>query len=342
MKIRAGGDLGDCVFTLALLKALGGKHALLLVDRPPIKIVQRAPLLKRLFEAQSYVSRMVCSEEEPDADLTQFRRWHGPTTTLISAQGTELRFNTGEDKPQVDGSEPWITVKKAKGFKDKIIIARSPRYNNPRFPWKAIVEHYGKRLVFVGLAAEHDTFKRSFGEVPHLQCKDFMEMAQVIAGAALFIGNQSSPHAVALALGVPMISEVCDAQPDCVYPRDNVQYVCDGSCTLINVSGSGEAKTSAVPDIPESYNTAMVPPGMWQYPDIPPCSHFALQRNMVIQLERCTAEEAEKRLFYHNVLRVPDFFNGTVTDPMGLFKRAYLNAFPVKDSATHSETTRVS
>jgi len=221
-----------------------------------------------------------------------------------------------------------MSIAPDKTMAGKVIIARSPRYNNSRFPWKQIVEHYGKRLIFVGLPQEHDTFRANYGEVSHLITTTLMDVARAISGADLFIGNQSSPHAIALALGKDMISEVADFQPDCVYPRRNVQYVCNGACTLPDIARSGTFEAPVVPDIPAQFNTSQVPPGLWQYPGIPPCSHFGLQQSCVAELEKCTRLKAERRLFHVNALRAPEFFNGTVSDPIGLFKRAYANAFP--------------
>lgn len=337
---RISGDAGDSVFALALMHALGGKHVIRCVDRPGVTSpwIPRVPLIKELFEAQDYIEKVEISEQEPNIDLVAFRRWHGATTTLVTAMLNE--YNVQVEEPlEVDASQPWMSVKPDKTMAGKIIIARSPRYNNSRFPWKQIVEHYGNRLVFVGLPNEHDTFRREYGHVNHLITVTLMDVARAIAGASLFIGNQSSPHAIALALGVDMISEVADFQPDCVYPRLNVQYVCNGACTLPNIADSGEAKMPVVPDIPPNFNTAQVPPGMWQYPGIPPCPHFGLQRGYVETVEKCTSKEAERRLFHVNALRVPDFFNGTVSDPLGLFKQAYANAFPVTVTGSISNTT---
>ncbi len=329
---RESGDAGDCIFSLALMHALGGKHIVRMVDRlgiVPTPWTPRVPLIKELFEAQPYIERVEISEEEPDIDLVTFRRWHGSTTTLVAAMQTEYHAQVPESKLwPVRGSEPWMTVKPDKTMAGKVIISRSPRYNNSRFPWKEIVQHYGNRLVFVGTGAEHANFTHAFGLVTYMHTPTLMEVARAIAGAALFIGNQSSPHAIALALGVDMISEVADFQPDCVYPRLNVQYVCNGACTLPNITGSGTFETPLIPDIPDSFNTSAVPPGLWQYPGVPPCPHFSLQRSYVQALAKCTIVEAERLLFHANALRCPEFFNGTVSDPLGLFKRAYANAFP--------------
>lgn len=332
---RMSGDAGDSAFSLALMHHLGGKHIVRCVDRPGITAawVPRVPLIRELFEAQPYIESVEISEEKPDIDLVGFRRWHSATTPLISAMASEYNMQVSKSI-HVDGSVPWMKVEPDKSFEGKILIARSPRYNNARFPWRQIVEHYGSRLIFVGLENEHTEFCLAFGRVVHLRTKTLMEVAQAIAGSGWFMGNQSSPHAIALALGVNIISEVSTEQPDCIYPRQNVSYVCDGEVTLPDIAGSGTLYCPKIPDVPASFNTSLVPPGMWQYHGLPPCNHFNLQRGMVEQLEKCHPSEAETKLFHANALRCPSFFLGTIDDPMLNFRQAFANAFPQAPNTT--------
>lgn len=326
---RISGDIGDAVFGLALLHALGGKHIIRCVDRPGITApwTPRVPLIKDLFEAQPYVEAVEISEESVDVDLVPFRRWHSAVTTLVAAQSLEYGMQK-EELLRVDGSIPWLTVEPDTSFREKIVIARSPRYNNFRFPWKKIVDHYGPRLVFVGLVEEYASFISNFGHVAYLQTRNLMEVAKAISGSAMFIGNQSSPHAISLGLGHRMISEVDAGQPDCIYARGNVQYVCDGAVELPDIAGSGTLSVSKYVEFPEFYNTSMVPPGMWQYPGLPASSHFDLQRVLVEKKEGCPAKEAEVLLFRHNALREPRFFNASTNDPMMMYELAMKNAFP--------------
>ena len=61
-------------------------------------------------------------------------------------------------------------------------------------------------------------------EVIYTPTKNFLEVAQLIAGSKLFIGNQSAPYAVAEGLKHNSILEVTLPSPDCIYERDNGRY----------------------------------------------------------------------------------------------------------------------
>jgi len=330
MTFRVSGDLGDVAFVGGVVNSIPGKHSIFFTDRPGITgpFTNRSHLLKPLFEAQDYIASAENTENEPDVDLVMFRRWHSSSTTLVAANASEYSFQTG-NPCAATGQEPWMKVVPNKDFNGKIIVARSPRYQNRRFPFKKIVEHYGHRLIFVGIPDEHAAFCSDFGLIPHLQVKDFLELAKAIAGASLFIGNQSSPQAVAMAIGATIIQETCDYQPDCIFNRENVQYVCDGGVTLPDVSGSGSRHIPAVVDITATFNTQLVPPGMWKYIGLPDSPHFSLQVEFVEKLEHCSKKEAERKLYDFNAKREPQFFHGgSQNDPMALYNVAMKNAFP--------------
>ena len=87
--------------------------------------------------------------------------------------------------------------------------------------------------LLVGLDEEHEDFCKKFGEVEHLHTIDLYDVAEAIAGASLFIGNQSSPNAIANALRAPSIVETCLYAFDCIYERDNATYCHDGNLNLV-------------------------------------------------------------------------------------------------------------
>ncbi len=329
MTFRHSGDYGDFIYMMAILNAIGGEHRVFAVDRPGVTspFTPRVPLLKPLVESQPYITEFTCSEEDADIDFVSFRRFHSNVTDLIAAQRTEMQMQLGKFI-EATGESPWLYVTPDKSMSGHVIIAQSPRYENNKWNWKAVVEHYGERLLFIGLPEEHSEFCSKNGHVTHLRVKDFLEMAQSMAGASLTIANQSSPMAVAIGLGVDAIQIVCPTQPDCIYKRSNVQYSGDGAALLPNVSGSGELKIEPTLDIPEeSCSTSLVPPGMWQFEGLPPCSHFSIQQLLVAQKERCSEREAKTKLFRANAMRVPSFFFGVTDDPMASFKTAYAAAF---------------
>lgn len=329
MTFRSSGDLGDCLYLLPVIRAIPGKHTIRCVDRPGITglFTPRIPIIKPLIEAQSYIDKVECSEKAVDVDLVLFRHFHRSTATLVQAQCSEYNSLNPEEPVQTNGDTPWLNVEPNQDFNGRIIIARSPRYNNSWFPWRKIVEHYGKRLLFVGLEQEYKSFTFINGSVERLDVKDFLELAQAISGAELFIGNQSSPQAVAMGLGVNIIQEVCLEQPDCIFNRLNVQYVANGACKLPDITGSGELRLPVACKPSDTGNRNIVPPGRWQYPELPASPHFKLQMSMVMKKETCDAEEADRLLYRHNVERVPEFFKNQGNDPFALFDQAMKNTF---------------
>jgi len=64
-------------------------------------------------------------------------------------------------------------------------------------------------------------------EVPRREVQSLLEMAQVIEGADLFVGNQGLPHAIAEALKRPLINEVFRAGPGpaAIFKREGAEYV---------------------------------------------------------------------------------------------------------------------
>jgi hypothetical protein len=137
----------------------------------------------------------------------------------------------------VDLKTPWLTVPKhvPNGL---VIVHRSPRYRNDLFPWKIVREFYGDRLLMVGQPHEHEDFQRLYGKVNFHYVKDFLEMATLIDGSFLFIGNQSSANAIAAGLQHERIQETCLWVPDVVFPHANAQHCYKGYCVLPNDKGT--------------------------------------------------------------------------------------------------------
>ena len=72
-----------------------------------------------------------------------------------------------------------------------------------RFPWPALIAQHGHRMAFVGLEPEYVEFCKLQPaiNVPWHKTANFLELARVINGSKVFIGNQSSSQAIALGLG---------------------------------------------------------------------------------------------------------------------------------------------
>lgn len=324
----SSGDLGDIVCSLPLVQQLGGKHFYWFYNRPFTKDIEsRFDLIAPLLMAQPYIECVaVGNGKDVDYDLSEFRHIYHPTRTLLESQAVWAAKKFGLPIPR--GEKQWLFVEPVKGLKQRVVIARSPRYHNPLFPWEQVVKHYGSTLLFIGLPEEHAAFCSVFGQVEYRPTKDLLESAQVIAGSALFIGNQSSPNALAEGLKHPRIQETNLRVPDCIYPgATNAQYVADGAVVLPIVGKVGsltiESRLSKYRDM----DTVVTPPGGWQYPEYRASPSFVPLRAEVAKKQNIPVEEAGRAIYTYNCERVPRFFRDSGGEAMLTnYRKAQQNA----------------
>jgi len=221
------GDIGDIIYALPTIRALGGGS--LRLFHVPGKTAHgmsegKANRLKTLLVKQPYIDQVVWSPGGPDHSLNGFRD-HWATGNLadmhLATHGLDWFHRI----------EPWIAVEPVKVY--DVIIHRSDRYHGS-FPWSALVEYYQGKVGFVGFQDEHARFVQQFGEVPFVEAPDYLSLARVIAGAKWFAGNQSSPLAVAHAMKANVMTEICPghSQQHCVYQRSNHIIVWDHKLEL--------------------------------------------------------------------------------------------------------------
>lgn len=191
------GDLGDVIYALPTVRGLGGGTLLLHpmgFTRQPMNR-ESVELLRPLLEAQPYVDGISFSRTPAGFDLNGWRSRPQPPDRTLADFSLEYA-----GLPRTERDKPWLQVGDPLAMQP-VILHRSAQYRGENFPWKRIVEKYGTRAIFVGLEAEHAEFRDSFGSVAYYPTKNLLELARVIAGAKLFIGNQSCPYAISVGLG---------------------------------------------------------------------------------------------------------------------------------------------
>lgn len=317
--LSTAGDLGDLLCCLPSIISRGEVVNILLRDNGQTKgIVHRMHLIKALLEGQPLIAevREWREGEHVDWPSEEFRRMgmHGNGLSLAGVHAAcARRFNFITNEP--DYSQPWLTVDPDFRWKDRVIINRTDRYNNPYFPWGKIKAHYGDKIAFIGTPHEHDMFQRSFGLVEHVPTANLLVAARMIAGSPIYIGNQSSCMCIAEGLKHPRIQEVCLWLPDCVYAGPNAQYVADGAMTLPAVGDTPELVIERIKPPPE-INMNETPPGNWQFPDCPPCPHPVAAVQFVRQVNPTwDKKRAMEELVAFNMKRIPSWFNQTSVDP---------------------------
>jgi hypothetical protein len=159
-------------------------------------------LLAPLINAQSYIATCeIYNGQQIHVDLDFFR------AKLFSLDNTNIArwcsYITGVT-PQLWKS--WLTVDADQSYANTIIVARSERYRNS-FVDYSFLKNYDN-LVFIGVEAEYEDMRKAIPNIKWVQVDNFLQLARIIAGCKLFIGNQSFPFSIAEALKVPRILEI--------------------------------------------------------------------------------------------------------------------------------------
>mgnify|MGYP001258991263 CR=1 FL=1 len=113
-------------------------------------------------------------------------------------------------------NEPYIFAKPHKTIKNKVVIMRNTRRKNYLTNYKFLRGY--KDLLFIGLEEEYKDLKK---EVPNLEfynCRDFLEVAEIINASKFFLGNLSFGYTIAEGLKVPRLLESVPEFP-LVYPN---------------------------------------------------------------------------------------------------------------------------
>lgn len=224
------GDLGDIIWALPTIRAAGGGR-LSLINYPGRTTFpmteERFNAIRPLLLQQTYVDdvRFAGDDISQQTNINGFRDHCSHNRNLADAHLATHGL------PFLHRNHAWLHVNISNRCVP-IVFARSARYQNDRFPWQQIVEAYGRYAVFLGSQDEHVAFISNFGHVPFMQTSDLLEAAKVIAGAQLFIGNQSCLHAIAEGLKQNIILEVYPSQPNCIFSRMGVIHGWDDTFEL--------------------------------------------------------------------------------------------------------------
>lgn len=216
------GDRGDLIASLAVHAHNRTPVDLCLFPSPRTgnrMTLQAAEGMIPLLEAQPYVRSAYWASTPQGVNMDVWRDNYKGGYNLADMQ-TEF-FGCGF----YPRDRAWIRVPDPKKVA-KVVIQRSPRYHNWNFAevWRNLIAEYRNEIVFVGLPHEHADFCTYIGPVAYYPTKDYLELAQVIAGACLFAGNQSSPFWVAEAYKQVVLLEASLQHRNCHFQRAGLIY----------------------------------------------------------------------------------------------------------------------
>ena len=113
-------------------------------------------------------------------------------------------------------NEPYIYAEPHKTIKNKVVIMRNTRRKNYITNYKFLKNY--KDLLFIGLEKEYHDLKKDVPSLEFYNCKDFLEVAEIIKASKFFLGNLSFGYTIAEGLKVPRLLESVPEFP-LVYPN---------------------------------------------------------------------------------------------------------------------------
>jgi len=243
------GNLGDVIWSLPTVKHFGGGDFYIILNgvSAAIRKYNNGPvfpeyenrlsekdysLLAPLLEAQPYINKVaVYNGEKIDYDLDLFRGTVGEEFKTNFIETYAQTFNLPYDP--ATSFAPWLAVTPNRVA--KFVVARTARYHSNRTTtiptWITVMceNKVTSDSVFIGMPDEHAAFQDLFNvSIPYYKCKDFLDMAEVIAGADGFMSNQTFAYSIARGLGKQTVLETLSYRPlqtnECYFPIDNCYY----------------------------------------------------------------------------------------------------------------------
>ena len=242
------GEWGDVLYSLPVIASKGDGVLFLSEDNkfpyPRPTREKASPKwvdnIKPLLEVQPYIWRAQFTHGTPpstDFDLNRFRLpWKEH-----SARDNDsiLKLHCDAFGVKWDETQPWLTVDEVWPVPGRpICVSRSARYHNDAFGWDKLVARYGEKMFFIGTEQEAHIFQ-GFGapnlEIPWMPAANLLEAARYIAGAKVFLGNQSSPLAIAHGLCKNCVVEEWQGNPNCRMNRPNAIYSIEGKKFAVEI-----------------------------------------------------------------------------------------------------------
>ena len=144
-----------------------------------------------LLKVQPYLKKIeIYKKQKVDINLDFFRDL--PINFNIDSVRWYLHItgvNPNLNKPYL------LKIKKSKKFNKHIVFMRSLRRQNNHINFKFFDKY--KKLIFIGLHNEYLDLKKQIKSLKYYECKNFLEMAEIINSSKLFVGNLSFGFTIA-------------------------------------------------------------------------------------------------------------------------------------------------
>ncbi len=211
------GRIGDVIYSLPTIKELSKNHKCKLyvqIEKPilgPYEASRKVFINKKcgdlilpLLRNQDFLDTVnIYKDEKIDINLNLFR------DIPINHCFFQPRYYSHICGVNINVENAYLSIKPHDSIKNKIIVNRSPRYRNPFLNYKFLKNI--KNLLCIGLKEEFQDLKREINNLEFYDCKDFLEMAEIIKASKFYVGNMCLQYVISDALKIPRLLE---ASPD--------------------------------------------------------------------------------------------------------------------------------
>lgn len=233
-RFKHSGAFGDLIYSLPIVKYLnGGEFYLHLnqIDWIGMHYYGSKPnpfhqgrlfesdyeFIKDFMTSQTYISKfgILESATEITHNLDRFRPlFVGHPGNYVDIYAVAFGIKDPEIRTKLR-NEPWLSVPGIRLYENgarSIVVNRTARWipHTPGEQWNYWREQgIESQAFFVGLPEEYENFKKQIGwDIPYQPVKSMLELAEYIACARQFIGNQSMALSLAIGLGVNFCCEL--------------------------------------------------------------------------------------------------------------------------------------
>jgi hypothetical protein len=226
---KHSGNCGDIIYSLPAMLALADqtqdsgirlylrtnqKAPHLGTAKHPLGNVTLNEYMVRMIKPLLLSQKKICtceiySDQAIDYDLDKIREY-----PFLYDRGNIARWYFLIFPVSYDLSSQWLFIEPSSITRNSIVIARSSRYQMPYIDYSFLSNY--PEVCFVGLAEEYLEMKKQVPALRFLETNNFYELATLISGSRLFIGNQSFPFSIAEALKVNRLLEVCYKIPNVI------------------------------------------------------------------------------------------------------------------------------
>jgi hypothetical protein len=209
------GHTGDIINILPILKEFSKTH--------DCKLYIQIGSLNKNFYPNHPAGKMFMNKKIYNMLLPLlFKQQYIKSTEIFNNQNIDINFDIIKKLPiklnfdsmkygchiagvQPDLSQVFLDVDEHLEMQNKIVILRSLRYQNHFINYNFLNKY--EDVYFIGMDYEYSELKKIINNLKFYNCKNFLDMAQIIKSSRLFIGNSSLGFTLAEGLKVPRLLE---------------------------------------------------------------------------------------------------------------------------------------